>query len=49
MILKIIFGAPYTITHAMLRGSTDFWKYTYSGTPYCICHKTVTSFDPIPK
>ena len=26
IILKIIFWAPYTIKHAVFRGSTDFWK-----------------------
>ena len=36
VILKIILWAHLTITHAVLRGSTDFLKTTYSGTPYCV-------------
>ena len=34
IILKIVLWAHFTITHATLRGSTDFFKTTYSGTPY---------------
>ena len=33
IILKIIFWAPYTITHAVFRGSTDFWKKPFLGHP----------------
>ena len=33
LILKIIFWAPYTITHAVFRGSTDFWKKPFLGHP----------------
>ena len=33
IILKIVLWAHFTITHAVLRGSTDFLKTTYSGTP----------------
>ena len=34
IILKIVLWAHFTITHAVLRESTNFLKTTYSGTPY---------------
>ena len=36
IILKIVLWAHFTITHAVLRESTDFLKTTYSGTGYSL-------------
>ena len=34
IILKIVLWAHFTITHAVLRGSTNFWETPYSGKDY---------------